>query len=393
MRRSLALLAALLTALLSVGVLLTAPMAGAAESVPDGAWAGSALDPGPASVSTNAYRLSGTFRHRFNRAVEIRVSTSPAGSGPCAVAPAVVPSGPTPRAFNVTLRIPCNGTYTIAATAVTTDNNALVGPEAVALDRRISVAAPAPMVTGVVAEADGRSVTITWDDMQAGAPDLDHYIVERKVGNGDFAELGQPAPDEQSFIDEDLPAAGGEATYRVLSARPAPGGMVTSQSSDEAATTFDAAPTDPTTAGAGSPTGDGAGSAGSGGDPGSAGGASGSGSGSAGGGSSAGHRSAAVTPPRVFSGTFLPPLLRPATESLPARTTPTTVDDGYEDALPYAQAEEGAQDPVLPDGAMASITAERGAGRGMVIPLATALVLAVWAFHLRLLARAARPLD
>jgi hypothetical protein len=29
----------------------------------------------------------------------------------------------------------------------------------------------------------------------------------------------------------------------------------------------------------------------------------------------------------------------------------------------------------------------------MVIPVATALVLALWAVHLRLLARAARPLD
>lgn len=392
MRRLLALLAALLTALLCTGTLLTAPLAGAAESVPEGPWAGSALDGGPSTVGSSAYQLSGTFRHRFNRPVEIRVSVSPAGSGACAVAPAVLGSSPTPRAFNVTLRIPCNGTYTIAATAVTTDN-AVVGAEAVALDRRISVAAPAPQVSGVVAETAGRSVTVTWDDMRGEAPDLDRYIVERKVGDGDFTQLAQLAPDEQAFTDDDLPAAGGEAAYRVLSARPAPGGMVTSQSSESAGTTFDAAPVDPTTdSGTGSGadgSGDGAGggpSAGDGSAPGTA------GSGSAGGGTSGARRSASVAPPRVFSGTFLPPLLRPASETI---SPPTTVDDGFKDALPYEQQDEelGAEEAVLPDGAMASITTEGQAGRGMVVPLATALVLAVWAFHLRLLARAARPVS
>lgn len=393
MRRSLALLTAAVTALLSAGFLV-APAAGAAESVPEGAWAGSALDPGPTTVDANAYRLSGTFRHRFNRSIEIRVSTSPKGSGPCAVSPAVLPSAATPRAFNVVLTIPCNGTYTIAATAVTTDNNAIVGPEAVALDRRISVAAPAPQVTGLTAEADGRSVTVSWDDMRGAAPDLDHYTVERRIDDGDYEEIAELAPDEQSFTDEDLPADGGEATYRVLSARPTPGGIVTSQSSEEAATPFDAAPT---TTGPDGGSGPGSGGAGDGGGPSGTGGSgsgSGSVSGSDGGAAGAGRRSTPVMPPRVFSGTFLPPLLRPVTQTT---APPTTLDDGYRDALPYEQEagteEAGAEDPVLPDGAMASITAERGPGQGMVVPLATALVLAAWAFHLRLLARAARPTD
>lgn len=388
MRRPLALLTALITALLGTGALLAAPPAGAGESVPEGSWAGSALDPGPAVVDGSAYRLSGTFRHRFNRPVEIGVSASPAGSGACAVAPVAMPSAATPRAFNVQLQIPCNGTYTLVATAVTTDNNPFLGREAVALDRQVSVAAPAPQVTGVVAEADGRTVAITWDDMRSQAPDLDSYIVERKVGDGDFEEVEVVAADEQSLVDDGLPSAGGEAIYRVLSTRPTPRGMVTSQSSEESATTFDAAPADPGTD-AGSGSGDG-GSTGSGGgaDGGSGSGGSGSGSGSAGGGSGSGRRSTAVTPPRVFSGTFLPPLLRPAAETI---SPPTTVDDGYQDALPYGQQEEGAAEAVLPDGAMASITTEGEAGRGMAIPLATALVLAVWAFHLRLLARAARP--
>jgi len=391
MRRLLALLTTILTALLGAGVLLVAPTAGAAESISGGAWNGSALDAGASTVTTNAYRLSGTFRHQFNRTVEVRVSASPAGTGACAIAPVVLPRASTPRAFNVTLPIPCNGTYTIVATAVTTDNNALMGAEAAALDRRISVAAPAPQVTGVTAEADSRSVTVTWDDMRSAAPDLDHYVVERKIDDGAFEELAQVPAGDQTFTDDDLPASGGEATYRVSSARPSPSGMVASQSSDEAAATFEAAPTDPTTdpgSGDGGGSGDGTGG---GGDSGS-GGDGGSGSDSGSGSGSGSKRSTSVTPPRVFSGTFLPPLLRPVTQTLPA-ATPTTIDDGYEDALPYEQREAGAEDAALPDGAMASITSEGAAGRGMVIPLATALVLAVWAFHLRLLARAARPVD
>jgi hypothetical protein len=42
---------------------------------------------------------------------------------------------------------------------------------------------------------------------------------------------------------------------------------------------------------------------------------------------------------------------------------------------------------------MASVYTEGNAGRGMVIPVATALVMALWAVHLRMLARASRPLD
>jgi len=382
MRRLLPLLIATLTILVTAVVLLPAPTAGAAESVPSGAWAGSALDPGPGAIDGDAYRLSGTFRHRFNRPVQIEVTASPAGSGPCSVSSVALPSANTPRAFSATLRIPCNGTYTLVATAVTTDSNPVVGAEAVALDRRISVAAPAPEVTGLSVDGGGRSVTVTWDDMRGAAPDLDSYVIERKLGDGDFEEIDRVSPDAKASIDENLPAKGGEATYRVLAVRPSPGGLLLSSSGEEAATTFDDAPTDPTT-------GPGGGS-GTGGTGGGGGGSGGGGTGSGGGGSTPGPRGTSVAPPRVFSGTFLPPLLRPAAQTL--STTPTTIDDGFTDALPYEQ-EAGDEEAVLPEGAMASVTSERAAGRGMAIPLATALVLAVWAFHLRLLARAARPVD
>jgi hypothetical protein len=90
----------------------------------------------------------------------------------------------------------------------------------------------------------------------------------------------------------------------------------------------------------------------------------------------------------VYSGTFLPPLLRPATQTL---SPPTTADTGFEESLPY---EQGPNDAVLPGGeSLASIDTHGQAGRGLVIPVATALVLAIWAVHLRMLARAARPIS
>ena len=71
---------------------------------------------------------------------------------------------------------------------------------------------------------------------------------------------------------------------------------------------------------------------------------------------------------------------------------PTTIDGGFAGELPYDDSEPGEEDPVLPDDELASLFTDGAAGRGMAIPIATALVLAVWAFHLRFLARASRPI-
>lgn len=367
MRRSLAVVGASVVALLCI-----TSTASAAESIPDGDWAGSALEAGPTAVEGPSYTLSGTFQHVFNRQVEVTISASSAGTGACAVAPTTLPRAEAPRAFNVTLTIPCNGTYTLVASAITTDDNAFFVSDSARLDRTVAVAAPAPTVTGVQATADGRTATVTWDRMVDNAPDLTGYILERKVGEDPFLELATVDAHEQSYEDSDLPAEGGEATYRVFATRPSPDGDKVSAASDEAATTFSAAPDDTTdTTGPDGATGGTEGT----------GGADGSGS------TSSGDR---ASPPRVFSGTFLPPLLRPAAQTIGEPTTPNTADTGFDESLPYEQGEE---DPVLPNDAMASIFTGGQPGRGMAIPVATALVLAIWAFHLRMLARAARPHD
>jgi len=80
--------------------------------------------------------------------------------------------------------------------------------------------------------------------------------------------------------------------------------------------------------------------------------------------------------------------LRPAAQTI----TSTTVDPGYDGVLPYG-ARSGSNAPAGSDeDGVSSITSSEEPRRGMVIPVATALVLAIWAFHLRVLARAARPI-
>ena len=384
MRRSLAAVAA--SVVLVVGM---ASPAGAGESISDGSWAGSALDAGPRSIEANSYKLSGTFRRRFvNRRIQVTVAADPAASGPCAVAPITLAAGDTPRAFSATLSLPCNGTYTLKAVANTTDDGPLAGHESATLDRQVVIAGPAPKVTGVELEPEPRAVTISWDDMRAAAPDLTGYVVERRIGDGDPTELATLTADDLTYTDEDLPDAAGEATYVVFSTRPAAGETVVSRSSDEASTPFEAAAS--TDGGSGG--GDGGTTGGDGGAGGGGGTDGGGGTGTAGGGSGGRggdpNQPSRIAPPRAFPGTFLPPLLRPVTAT---PTTSTSVDEGFSEDLPYAPREEAAAE--LPGDGFASIFTEGRPGRGLVIPAAVALVLAAWGIHLRLLARAARPID
>ncbi|MFZ6003587.1 MAG: hypothetical protein ACOYXM_06590 [Actinomycetota bacterium] len=380
-RRSLAALCATVVVLLIAG---SPALAG--ESISGGRWAGSALDPGPTAVDVGSYNLSGTFRRDINRSVQVTLSASPAGTGACGIEPTVLPPGTTPRGFAANVPIPCNGIYTLAATAVTTDNNAVFPEETATLDRQVAVSAPAPQVTGVEASAQGRTITVIWNDMLPEAPDLAGYVVERSINGSAFEEVAATNPDELFYDDSDLPSSKGTATYRVLAVRPSPDGDKVSVASEEAATPFVAAPRTGGSGGDGGSDG-GSGTDGSGSDGGS-GGSDGGGGGSDGSGAG-GSSKPRVSAPRVFSGTFLPPLLRPVSQTV---TTPTTLDTGYDESLPYARRSGGGDDePALASESTSSILTDGKPGRGMVIPVATSLVLAIWAIHLRMLARAARP--
>jgi hypothetical protein len=253
------------------------------------------------------------------------------------------------------------------------------------LTTEVPVRLPAPTVTGLVATAEGHAITLTWDDMRSLAADVSGYRVQRSIGGGPFEEVGTAPADAPTFTDTTLPSAGGEATYQVVAQRPF---VADAAPSGPASATFAAAPAGedgtggPVAGGNGSGTGGtGSGGTGSGGTaPGGSGGSGGpGGSGGSGGGADLGGLPT-IRVPRVGtpSRNFFPALLAPP------------VSDTYDTELPFDDPEPGEDDPVLPSG-LAVDDAEPLPGKGLAVPLATGLVLAVWALHLRFLARAARP--
>jgi hypothetical protein len=74
----------------------------------------------------------------------------------------------------------------------------------------------------------------------------------------------------------------------------------------------------------------------------------------------------------------------------PPGTAPsTTIDDGFDETLDYSDLEEGDEDAHIPDDASSFLDfgSDGGAGQAILVPFAIAECLAVWAFHLRILAR------
>lgn len=248
------------------------------------------------------------------------------------------------------------------------------------LDRTVDVAVPPAEVQGVTAtEGDARAVTVSWTALAPRPADLAGYTIERQASDGTVESFTMG--DVTSYIDSAAPAAGGDTTYLVFARRPGPTGDVWSPSAQSATVAVSPAPapptdpTDPTDPGTpGGPTGPG--------NPG-AGGGTGSGTGGSTVNGGAGRPSPSIRVPRVGtpSRNFFPPLLSP----------PSPEDTGFSEELPFEEREPGEEDAVLPDDALASGPLDAAPGRGLVIPLATGLVLAVWALHLRFLARAARP--
>lgn len=367
-----------LLALAAAGLVLAGPAVQAQESGDPETWEGSSITL-PTAPQSGPVRAEATFDHRWQRTIRISIEATGTAPVECSMPGRTTSSEESPPAtFGVDLLFGCNGTYTITATAETTRNSQFTPVDKATREGTVDVAMPAPDVTGVKATGGDRAITVEWDDMTTSAVDLSGYIVERSIDSGAYEQVASPGSDETEFVDSSLPADAGTATYRVASTRPSPEGRLTSQSASSEATPFVAAPTAPD---------DGDGTTPGGGDGTTPGTSPGDGTtpGTTPGGPTPGTR---VPTPRLgLSGSFLPPLLRP---SLALQVPPDT-DDGFDEVLPYR--EPGEDDPVLPDDEMASLLTDDSAGRGMVIPIATALVLAVWAFHLRRLAKAARPLD
>lgn len=396
---------AVLASALAVTVIPASP-AGAAEQVTSGPWNGSSLVPDPrpcdgddlcGQLQREASALFGRRSISATFAIET-VATSDGCAAPAAPAP--LPATPSPAVFDRPLAFECNGTYRTIVSA-----SANISGGTVTLDRTVVVAAPGPDVDGVSATATDGGVLVTWA-APAGAPkDLRGYHVVRTDGGGTRVPLATLTAADTSFTDADPPASG-PFTYEVRTRRPGanpadPADEVTSAGA--ASAPLDLTP--PGGGGDGGGDGDGGdggdGGGGSGGSGGAGGGSGGGGSGGAGGGSGGGSggtggsggssgrpggsapsfSSPAFRVPRVGtpSRNFFPPLLAPPAEP-----------DTFEGLLPYEEREPGAEEAELPAD-LAALPVEETIGRGLLIPFAAGLLMAVWALHLRYLARVARP--
>lgn len=395
--RRTSLLGGTVLAALALSLLSTSP---ARSQTADGPWAGSRITSPSSTTNPNPQITSDFFRTyntTANRLTAVTAVTAPAGL-PAGCVSTLGGTGderqltreegwrhPTSAALTTS----CNGAYAVTVTAHLQERCFLCSSgwqnvETHQLTGTLAIAAPAPSPTATTATAADRSVTIAWTPVADAPPDFLGYRVERVSASGTTATIAQlDDRTASSFTDADPPAEGGTTTYRVFGRRAGPSGEV--QSTPTTATAdVAAAPGEP-------------GEPGDPGQPGQPGGPGQPGDGpvptSPGSGvTTPGGRSPSITGgpgstvrvPRVGtpSRSFFPPLLTPQVAG---------EDAGFDDRLPYDDLEPGDDDPVLPDDELASSAFDEVAGRGLAVPLATGLVLAVWAFHLRFLARAARP--
>jgi len=348
-----------------------------------GEWSGSHVQR-PAAVSGPPYQtgINGAFRRdRPYAQPTISVAVAPPDRLPSAcpqdwtvTPPSVHAEAPPPGelfsrgyGFSSTVQMgsqTCNGIYDVRVVA-----DVAGSPDPVLTTVILAAVPPAPVGGVTASPADGRAVKVEWVAPVDPPADFLGYYIERTSASGAKGIIASPSRSATSYIDYDPPAEGGETTYRVIARRSAPGGELMSSGGDGATVPVDPVPVDP-----GTPTDPDDPS--DPGDPGSPGSPSAPPSSQPGG--------AGVRPPLLgnSSGGFLPQLLTPG--------PPTTIDTGYAEELPF-EPEQGGEDPVLPDDELASLLYEGEPGRGLAIPAATALVLALWAFHLRFLARLSRP--
>jgi hypothetical protein len=256
--------------------------------------------------------------------------------------------------FEVPVTASCNGTYTVGA-IIRHD----ASPSFTQATTTIRVARPAgpPAQAAATRAADG-TVALAWSAPRDGLPpDFAGYRVRRTVRG--VSERIADGTEDTDLVDHPGLQPGQAATYEVMTLRDGPDGSTIAS--------------DPATAvvelpGPEQPSGDDPG----GGPPGGA--VSGSGTGGA---------------PRVARPTT--GARGPSMPVLPRPTTPTTFDTGFGGTLPFdLDREEGPADPVLPDEGFASLLYDDEAGAGLLVPGATAAVLAVWAMHLRYLNRLAK---
>jgi hypothetical protein len=84
-----------------------------------------------------------------------------------------------------------------------------------------------------------------------------------------------------------------------------------------------------------------------------------------------------------------PPVRRQSGPTVQATVPPGIIDERYSGTLDYREAEPGEAATVVPDDACSLLDFASSPGSGILVPFAIAECLAVWALHLRHLARRA----
>jgi hypothetical protein len=296
------------------------------------------------------------------------------GSEP-APAPAPEPSPTAPEGnpptdtASATFRVDplCNGTYDVEVTA-TADVPGAVTPQSTSAPLEadgvvLSLAAPSPAAVAV--DANGDQVTVRWQAPPAWAgtppPDAAGYRVRRALGDGPATTLADALwVGETTFVDGATAGiAPGRYRYEVVALRS--GARGETLASEPAAAEVDlGTPSTTATSGSTSP----AGAAGAG---------------------AAGSAVPRVGPAGSGAVVAQPP---PVAPTLPS----AEVDTGFEPELDYPDVELGAPAAEVPDDAgLFSVVSDDPVGAGILVPGAVALCLAVWAGHLRHLARRATP--
>ena len=298
--------------------------------------------------------------------------------------------------FTMTTNVTCNGAYPYTVDASVP--GALGRSNMPQLRATLVVEVAPSAVNGVAATiVEGtRKVSVKWTASSSPAPDFLGYLVQRRLGSGQWITVSEAGPSSTSLVDDGVPADPGTYAYRVLARRAGAGAddVLSAQGATDSVTLTAGDPTTSSTLpGDGTTVPGGAGTGGT--TDGGTGGTTGT----------DGTTPATTGKPTVIKGapqsrgaTRAPNLGAPAQSNLgiliarPAGATDGLAgengDAGYDENIPYgdpsidglADSEEGGSSIFYP-----------GEHRGLAIPVATGFVLFAWAIHLRFLARASRP--
>jgi hypothetical protein len=370
-------------------IAIIAPSAQAAEAD----WAGSHIET-PASSPTPNPNLVGIFVRKYNSLQSLSVKayqTPPSGLAqgcPAAEEQLLGTATLTPESNNsgratAASSTPCNGTYSFRLVAHLTAGG-LARADDYTLSGTVDIRVAPPAVTDLTAKLNTQSIDLEWDKPSDPAPDFIGYRIQRAKGDG-WETLADRGPDDNSYADTAPPPEGGKQTYRVFAMRDATKSPVLSAPSESASVdlpTPGGDPTDPnstttTTAKPGSGGGDG-GTTGTTVKPGSGGGSA-----------PIGGRSFKPLPKgQIGMGTKAPRLGTPASSNI---TDLLADDGGFDEELNYGDRSLAGDESEDGENGLSSFYYEGSGGQGMAKPVAIGSVFLAWAFHMRFLAKAAKP--